>query len=180
MGCFGGLHVDRLWQPVFSGLKVPLLLTVTFMISLPSFFVLNSLAGLRCDFGAVLRALVATQAALTLVLASLAPYTAFWYCSTTGYHAAILFNACMFGTASLAAHVRLRGYYRPLVERNHRHRAMLWVWLVTYAFVGIQMAWVLRPFVGSPGGPVRFFRQGAWGNAYVILYNITVEAFGGR
>jgi len=35
--------------------------------------------------------------------------------------------------------------------------------------VAIQMAWVLRPFIGSPGNPVQFFRAESWGNAFVIL-----------
>jgi hypothetical protein len=53
--------------------------------------------------------------------------------------------------------------------RNRRHRVLLRTWLVVYAFVGIQMGWVLRPFVGAPGMPVQFFREEAWGNAYVIV-----------
>ena len=36
-----------------------------------------------------------------------------------------------------------------------------------YAFIGIQMGWVLRPFIGDPELPVRLFRPSAWGNAYV-------------
>jgi len=35
--------------------------------------------------------------------------------------------------------------------------------------VAIQMAWVLRPFIGSPGNPAQFFRAESWGNAFVIL-----------
>ena len=30
---------------------------------------------------------------------------------------------------------------------------MLRAWLGVYAFVGIQMGWVLRPFVGQPDRP---------------------------
>src|SRR6478609_797472 len=45
MGTFGGLRGDRALQIVYSATKVPLLLIVTFLIALPSFFVLNSLLG---------------------------------------------------------------------------------------------------------------------------------------
>jgi hypothetical protein len=73
----------------------------------------------------------------------------------------------MFAVASFAAQLLLRRWYRPLVARNSRHRVLLRSWLVIYAFVGIQMGWVLRPFVGHPDAPTRFFRYGsAWGNAY--------------
>lgn len=168
MGTFGGVRGDRPLQILYSALKVPLLLLVTFGLSLPSFFVLNTILGLRPDFGRVLQALVETQAGLTVILASLAPFTAFWYVSVGGYDAALTFNEGTFLVASVTAQWILRRSYRPLIVRNPRHRVLAWTWLVIYAFVGIQMAWVLRPFVGAPGSPVTFFRQGhAWENAYV-------------
>ena len=46
---------------------------------------------------------------------------------------------------------------------------MLRAWIVIYAFVGIQLGWSLRPFVGDPGQPGRFFRGGEWENAYVVV-----------
>ena len=46
---------------------------------------------------------------------------------------------------------------------------MLWGWLIAYTFVGIQMGWMLRPFVGTPGIPVTFFRQEPFTNAYVVI-----------
>jgi hypothetical protein len=169
MGTFGGVAGQHVWQVVFSASKVPLLLLGTFLISLPSFFVLNTLLGVRGDFGQVLRALVAAQAGLTLVLAALAPYTAFWYASCGDYALAILFNGGLFAVASLAGQFHLRRAYRPLVARNPRHRLLLRVWLVLYVFVGVQMGWVLRPFVGDPSLPPQFLREGAWGNAYVVV-----------
>ena len=171
MGSFGG----RPLQAVFSAMKVPLLLLATVGLSLPSFFIVNTLLGLRDDFARALRAVVASQAGLTVILVALAPLTAFWYASTTDYHAAILFNGAMFAVASAGAQVLLRRAYRPLVSRHPRHRWMLRAWLVLYAFVGIQMGWVLRPFIGDPTGPVEFFRRGAWDNAYVIVARMIWE-----
>jgi hypothetical protein len=175
MGTYAGPKGPRVTQMVFSATKVPLLLLLTFLISLPSFFVLNTLLGVRDDFGAAVRALVATQAALTIILASLAPLTALWYLSVGGYRHAILFNALMFAIASVAAQFLLRRLYRPLVERNAKHRLLLRLWLIVFAFVGIQMGWVLRPFIGNPAIPTRFFREGAWGNAYVEVANMIRE-----
>jgi hypothetical protein len=180
MGSFGGVTGSRALQPVYSAVKVPLLLLVTFALSLPSFFVLNTLLGVRDDFAVVLRGLAATQAGLTIVLASLAPFTAFWYASSADYRQALAFNAIVFAAASVAAQALLRRWYLPLVARNPRHRVLLRAWLVIYAFVGIQMAWVLRPFVGHPGGPTRFFRYGAaWGNAYEHVARTLWQAVGG-
>jgi hypothetical protein len=157
-------------QVLYAAAKVPLLLLATFLIGLPSFFVLNTLFGLRRDFAAAVRALMATQAALSIVLASLAPLTALWYASSADYAAATMFNALVFAVASFAAQGLLRAYYGPLVARNRKHRWMLWTWLVLYAFVGIQMAWMLRPFVGDPNMPVQFFRESRWENAYERVF----------
>lgn len=142
------------------------------MVALPSFWVLNRLLGLGDDFGKVLRALVATQATLTIVLASLAPLTLLYYCSADNYQGAILFNAMMFATAAVAAQWRLSRYYRPLIAENSRHRAMLFLWLLLYGFVGIQMGWTLRPFIGDPVQPVQFFRAEPFSNAYVVVLRL--------
>jgi hypothetical protein len=169
MGTFGGLSGDRLLQVVFSAVKVPLLILMTTALTIPSFFVVNSLLGLRADFPQAAKAVAATQAAVTVVLASLAPYTALWYASTRDYHEATLFNALIFTVASVSAQRVLVRRYAPLVKRDPRHRFMMWAWLVGYAFVGIQMGWVLRPFIGQPDRSVTFFRSDTWGNAYVIV-----------
>lgn len=178
MGSYGGLDADRPWQMLYSGLKVPLLLSATFLLSLPTFFVVNTLLGLRSDFPGVVRALVSTQAGLTVVLASLAPITAFAYISGLGYQSAILFNGLMFATASFSAQGLLRREYRGLIARNPAHRATLRAWLVVYVFVGIQMGWVLRPFIGDPGRPVQFFREDSWSNAYLAVLNIVWRVLG--
>jgi hypothetical protein len=178
MGTYGGVTGERLWMVLFAAIKVPLLLMITFLVCIPSFFVLNTLLGVREDFAEAFNGLVATQAALTILLLSLAPYTLFWYASVPDYNAAILFNAFIFGSASVAAQWVLRRYYRPLIARNPRHRALVWIWIALFAFVGIQTAWILRPFVGDPRLPPQFFRAEAWGNAYVELVRKVHVAFG--
>jgi len=60
----------------------------------------------------------------------------------------------------------------------NRHRILLRLWLVIYAFVGIQMGWLLRPFIGDPDIPITFFRPNAWGNAYVTVLQRIWSAFG--
>jgi hypothetical protein len=175
MGSFGGF---RPGQVAGSATKVPLLLGATTALAVPSFYVLHALLGLRADFGRALRSLVSAQATLTIVLASLAPLTVVWYASTTNYRSAILFNAVIFGAASLGAQIQLRRSYRALIARDRRHRLLLRAWLVIFAFVGIQMGWLLRPFIGDPAKPVEFFRSGRQGNAYEFLAGLVLDAIG--
>ena len=49
MGSFGGLSGDRPWLVAYAAAKVPLLLLATLALSLPSYFVLSTLLGLRGD-----------------------------------------------------------------------------------------------------------------------------------
>jgi hypothetical protein len=169
MGTFGGVGLSRLPQIACSAVKVPLLLSATFLISLPSFFVINTLMGLRGDWRQVITAVSGAQAVLTIVLASLSPFTALWYLSNADYSWAILFNGAMFAFASATAQMVLRRSYRQLIARHRGHRLMLRTWLAIYIFVGIQMGWVLRPFVGNPALPTRFLRANALTNAYVVV-----------
>jgi hypothetical protein len=169
MTSFSGLAPGRYHQMLYVGIKVPLLLLVTSFLCLPSFFVVNTVARLREDFPEALHAVLAGQACVTVALAALAPVTALCYVSSDDYNVAVLLNAAMFTVAAVAAHVVMRRYYGPLIRRAPRHAAMLVFWFFLYAFVGIEMGWVLRPFIGDPHAPVAFLRPDAWGNAYVIV-----------
>jgi hypothetical protein len=176
MGSFGGISTQGVVQVVYSAFKVPLLLLATFLVSLPSFVVISTLLGLRGDLSESLRALVATQAGLAIILASLAPFTAFWYAGSDSYTAAVAFNGLMFAVASFSAQWLLRGYYQPLVARNRRHRTMLRLWVALYAFVAIQMAWILRPFIGAPGRPAQFLRDDVRSlDAYVTVIRLVFD-----
>lgn len=177
MGSYGAVAGSTHWplQMLYSAAKVPLLLGATFAISLPSFYVLNALFGLGSDFAVALRSLLATQVGFTVLLVSFAPLTLFWYASDTGYEQALVVNGIMFAAASLGSQRLLRSYYRPLIAHRPRHRRMLWVWTGLYALVAIQMAWLLRPFIGSPHNPVTFFRPEAWDNAYLKLWELIVR-----
>ncbi|CAN5367296.1 hypothetical protein BH09PLA1_BH09PLA1_31400 [soil metagenome] len=169
MGCSGHVLFARPIQVLYSAVKLPLLLVVTFAISLPSFFVINSIVGVRRDFARVVQALLASQAVLAMVLCSFAPLTAFWYLSSDDHESHILFNAIVFAFASVAGQIVLRRRYAPLTAAAPVHGRLMRVWLFVYAFVGIQLAWVLRPFVGDPGRATQFLRDDPWTNAYVWL-----------
>jgi hypothetical protein len=169
MGTYNVGSAERLLQVAYSALKVPLLLLVTSLLCLPAFFVLNTVLGLRDDFREALQAILAGQAGLSVALASLSPVVRFWYFSNTGYAAAQLFNAFLFAIATIAGHLVMRRYYGALFARRPAHRVSLYGWVILYAFVGIQMGWTLRPFIGIPAKSVTFFRDEPFSNAYVFV-----------
>jgi hypothetical protein len=182
MGSWGivssGIGSDALLSSLYSAVKVPLLLVATFLLSLPALFVFYSLAGLRADFSRVVRSLMEMQSGLAIILGSLAPFTLLWYASVPDYQIGVLFNALMFAIATVASPVLMRRHYPPLVLRNPRHRSLLRLWIILYVFIGIQMGWVLRPFIGNPGSEVSFFRGEDLDNAYVTVTELLWRAVG--
>ena len=173
--CYGlamGSSNGRLLQMLYSGVKLPLLIFVTCLLCQPIFFIANTLAGLRDDFRQAAHAIWTSQAAVTITLASLTPLALFWYLSFENYRFYILMNAFMMTIAAVGGQIKLWSIYRQLIAKNAKHRIMVWFWLFCYAFVGIQMGWLLRPFIGSPGTATTFFRNEAFSNAYMVVFHL--------
>lgn len=166
--CVGAFGLRGL-QILYSALKLPLLLGLSTAICLPNFYAVNAVLGLRDDFGAALRGVLATQATVAVVLASLSPLVALIYVSSDSYPLAIVGNGVLFAVAALGGQVTLARHYEVLIARNARHLWARRTWLVLYVFVAIQLAWMLRPFVGAPEMATSFFRSGPWSNAYVVV-----------
>ena len=169
MGSFFMVSAERAVLVLIGATKVPMLVLVTTAICIPAFFVLNTIAGLREDWAAALRCVLASQAAFAVALLSLAPAIRVTYWSGATHVWAILWNSTAFLVAAILAHAVLRRAYRPLVRTRPAHRVMLVAWMILYSFVGVQTGWMLRPFVGKPDLPVAYFRDGAFTNAYVEL-----------
>lgn len=171
MGSFD-LSAERALYPLYSALKMPLMILATSVVCLPGYLALSTVLGLRNDLRAALRAIVSSQAAFAAVVVSLAPITAFVYANGVSHRGALLTNGMMFLIATLAAQGILWKRYRPLLMRSRRHVVMMCYWLIAYVFVGIQMGWMLRPFVGTPGFAPSFFRAEAFTNAYVVVWGL--------
>lgn len=177
--CVGAFDVRPL-QMAYSGLKVPILLALSTAICLPNFYAVNAVLGLRDDFRAALRAVFAAQATVAVALASTSPIVVLCYVSSSDYAFAIVANGALFAIAALAGQRTLGIHYRRLVARDPRHAIARRAWLALYVFVAIQLAWGLRPFVGDPQLATRFFRAGAWTNAYVVVARDVWLIFGER
>ena len=179
-GAVMGASTLRPMQSLYSGLKVPLLLAGSTAICITNFYAVNAALGLRDDFAAACRGVLAAQATLAVCLASLAPLTALVYVSSDNYRLAVVANGVFFAVATGAGQVTLRRHYRPLIASDPRHRLAKLAWVTLFVFVAIQGAWVLRPFIGAPGLPPSFLREDLWSNAYVVVSRTVWELLTGR
>ena len=91
---------------------------------------------------------------------------------TLGFELVQLVNVAVIAFAGVIANVRLV----QLLERFGGvivARRVLLAWLAGNLFLGAQLAWNLRPFIGAPELPVEFLRPNAFeGNFFeAVLYN---------
>ena len=170
----------RAEQMLYSALKVPLFLAVVTGVCLPSLFALHLALGLRHSFAASVRAIAAAQATLAATLAALAPMCLLVYASSASYRLAVVVDGGFFAVASLAGQATLWRHDRHLWGTDARHLLLRAAWGALYVFVGIQAAWVLRPFVGDPGQPPTFLRAELWTNAYVVVARTVAELLRGH
>ena len=161
---------------LYALLKLPLLLAGTTLLCLPTFYVVHCVLGLRADFGAAVQGMLAAQATFGVALAALAPLVLFLSASVQDPYALTLLDGLLCAVGTVAAQQVLRRHYRQLIARDARHRLTLRGWLLLYAFAGIQVAWVLRPFRGTEGFAVQFLRAEAFEqNAWLVLFEHAVR-----
>lgn len=150
-----------------TAIKVPALFLITLAIAFPPVYVSNAFAGARLAFRKVLASLLASLAITTTLLASMAT-VAFFFALTSGSYAFIkLLHVLFFAYAGTSGLMYLSRDLKLTAQNGgggvSTKLAMLW--LVLYMFVGTQLAWVLRPFVGEPGQKIEIFRARS-GNFY--------------
>jgi hypothetical protein len=88
----------------------------------------------------------------------------------TDYSFFLLLHVTAIAVAGIAGNARMLAALIKWGGAPAAAKRVLFAWLVTNLFLGSQLSWILRPFVGSPGLPVEFTRPDALkGNFYESL-----------
>lgn len=74
------------------------------------------------------------------------------------HNAILVTHIVVLAIAGLAGNAALLKGLRRTVSPRCPVNALFGLWLAAFAFVGCQLSWILRPFVGSPFYPVAFMR----------------------
>jgi hypothetical protein len=106
------------------------------------------------------------------VLAALAPLIPVYYTAIDDKSLAVLGCGLCFAAAALCSLLVPARMFRLAGLTTPTHRALVVCWFVLYAFVGIQLGWMLRPFVGSPDIPPAFLRDDPFTNGYVVVFDM--------
>jgi hypothetical protein len=147
---------------VVSGLKLPFLYIFSLIICFLPLYVLNCLLGPKLRFRQCLRLLLIAISANAAALASYAPFSLFFTLTTSrnGYVFLVLMHVAVFGISGVLSILVIRTVFRATAAMIGRKLRFTFViaWGVLYAFVGTQMSWILRPWIGSWDVPYAPFR----------------------
>ena len=179
----GSTH--SLWQALSSAVKLPILFLATLIVCSPTLYFFNVLFGsnqsLTQNVALILTAITVTA----VLLLSFAPITLFFLLTTSHYQFFKLLNVGIFTIAGSMGVIFLSQGMQVVSasgksEGNQGARARRWVlrlWILVYGFVGSQMAWTLRPFIGAPAMKFELFRQ-LGGNFYANVLASIGEILG--
>ena len=154
-----------------TGIKVPVLFLLTLIIVFPPIYVSNSYVGAKLSFLQMLTLMVSAVAVMSTVLASGATIAFFFALTSRSYHFIKLLHVLIFAFAGLSGLLYLaRGVMRvSLPELRNKMKNLFVMWLIIYSFVGLELTWVMRPFIGSPGEQFTLFRKRK-GNIYESVF----------
>ncbi len=167
MGSYNGLL-----QAISSGIKVPLLFILTVLIAFPAFFILQHALGSRLGFWQMLKIILAGFVMIALVVASFAPIVIFFLITGGNYSFLKLLHVAIFGLGGFFGMKIVLDGLKFCCEKKAIYPktgvVVFRLWIIILAFVGMQLAWNLRPFIGSRDLPFEVVR-GREGNFYVAV-----------
>ncbi len=183
-GCFGA--AVGLWnspmQALYSAAKLPLVLLLTCLGNALLNGMLAPLLGLNIGFRQSLVAILMSFTIAAIILGGFSPIVAFliWNVPalaalTAGanliYSFIMIVLVAVIAFAGVAANLRLLQLVQSLSTVAIGRRTMF-AWLTVNLFLGAQISWILRPFVGSPGLRVEFLRDEAFhGTFYEAVFH---------
>jgi hypothetical protein len=169
-------------QGLFVGLKFPLIMLLTAAGNALLNGMLAPLLGANLTFRQSFLAIVMSFAIASAVLASFSPLIAFvtWNAPSMSiatrmpvetYSAILLMHVMVIAFAGIVSNLRLAQWLSQFSGSRRVAARVLIAWLAGNLFLGSQLSWILRPFIGSPGLPVEFLRDDPLrGNFYEAVW----------
>ena len=167
-------------QGAFTAAKFPLLIFLTCAGNALLNGIFAQLLGSGLSFRQTSLAILMSFASAALVLGALSPVALFIIANApplasgkavAGHSVTLLMHVALIAYAGVLGNHRLfRLLARMSGNRATAMRVMI-CWLAGNLLLGTQLAWVLRPFIGSPQIPVQFLRDDPLrGNFYEAVW----------
>lgn len=170
-------------QAGYNALKFPLIVMLTTLANAFINGLLAPLLGLDLRFRQSLMAVLMSFTVAAAILGSFSPVVLFivWNTPPLGASLAdagdahsflLVSQVALVAFAGVAGNLRLWQLLRQLGGSDAVAFKVMLAWLASNLFLGSQISWILRPFVGSPHLPVEFIRDDALaGSFYETLFS---------
>ncbi|MFK7774623.1 MAG: hypothetical protein AB8F94_20960 [Saprospiraceae bacterium] len=170
-------------QAISSGAKLTSLLFLTLIICFPSFYIVQLVLGSKVKIKQLAVMMLSGFLMTTTIMLAFAPIVLLFQLSGDNYnflkflHVGVFIFSGFFGMRAVLDALKNsfaeQGVYPQIGLSIFR------VWVIIFAFVGIQLAWNLRPFVGYKDMPYELLRKDTQGNFYSSMMNSLGEMMGG-
>lgn len=141
-------------QILVSAFKAPLIVGMALALCLPSLYVFSALSGARWSKRRLLATVSGFAATLGLLLSALLPIAWLFSVSSRYLASAVWVHVLMWGISLVFG-----GRFLSLALRESGARGGMFVWLLLFTFVSLQVATFVRPVLWrSPKAPL--FEQG--------------------
>jgi len=173
-------------QAFYVAIKFPLIILLTTVGNALLNAMLAPLLGLNIPFRQSFSAILMSFVIAAAILGAFSPLLAFlvWNAppmspeavSGATYSFIKLTNVAAIAFAGAVGNARLFQLLTRLGGRRAVAFRVLFAWLAGNLFLGSQLSWILRPFIGSPSLPVEFFRATALhGNFYENVFHSLLQ-----
>lgn len=174
-------------QSLYTAIKFPALIFLTCGGNALLNGMLAQILGTGLSFKQTSFAILISFAIAAIILGGLSPITLFiWYNApplasedaALGHSLMIFAHVCAIAFAGVMANRRLLELLRKISGDSRTALIVLLSWLAGNLFLGAQLAWNLRPFIGHPSLAVQFLRDDPlWGNFYEHLWHAIQKVF---
>jgi hypothetical protein len=151
------------------------------LICFPVLFVVLVLMGSRLSFMQTLALILLALTLNSILLAAFAPIVLFFIITDSSYDFVKIAHVAVMGFSGMWAMAALWHGLREMCDKFELYPKqavrIMQLWILIFGFVGTQMAWSLRPFVGSPARPFQVFRAGQEGNFYTAVAHSIGKVF---
>jgi hypothetical protein len=175
-------------QALFTAIKLPLIILLTTMGNALLNAMLAPLLGLNIPFRQSFAAILMSCTIAAAILGAFSPLLAFLVWNAPDltakapangvYNLMLLAQVAAIALAGMTGNARLFQLLLRLAGSRRVAQKILVAWLAGNLFLGSQLSWILRPFVGSPQLPVEFLRATAFhGNFYQAVFRTLTQVF---
>jgi hypothetical protein len=163
-------------QSVVAGLKVIFLFLCSIIICFPSFFVIQQVLGSKMALRQMLIIVLSGFVLTSAIAISFSPIIVLFQITGGNYHflqllhVAIFLFSGFFGMRLMIEALKFACEKKDIYP--HVGVAVFRIWIIILAFVSIQLAWNLRPFLCNKNEEFKLFRKYE-GNFYTaIVYSV--------